>query len=110
MTHHRIEITVVGNSVRPPSPMPQLFVGDTVQYFSKHAGTVIIRFPGRSPYRDDDLLDTEVTGAETLTVTQDGLFKCGCQLKSGGKVTGWDPRDPVGTEDFGGDHDVRKPP
>lgn len=111
MKHHEIEITVIGKSVRPPSPMPQLFVGDTVHYFSRHDGKVVIRFPERSPYRTDNQVDTEVTDEETVTATQDGLFKSGCQLKlSDDTVLGWNPRDLVGTNDSGGDHDVRKPP
>ena len=109
--HHEIEVTVVGKSVRQPSPMPQLFVGDTVRYFSRHDGKVVIRFPERSPYRTDNRVNTQVTGAETVTVAQDGLFTSGCQLElSDGTVIGWNPRDPVGTKDSGGDHDVRKPP
>ncbi len=108
--HHEIEITVVDKSVRQPSPMPQLSVGDTVHYFSKHDGKVVVRFPGRSPYRTDDRVNTQVTDAETVTVTQDGLFKSGCQLElADGTVLGWNPRDLAGTKDSGGDHDVRKP-
>jgi hypothetical protein len=111
MKHHEIEITVDGKSVRPPSPMPVLFVGDTVRYFSRHDGEVVIQFPERSPYRTDNRMKTQVTGAATLAVMQDGLFKSGCQLElSDGTVIGWNPLDPVGTKDFGGDHDVRKPP
>lgn len=111
MKHHEIEITVVGKIVRPPSSMPELFVGDTVHYFSKHDGTVVIRFPERSPYQTDNRVNTQVTGKKVETVMQDGLFKCGCQLElSDGTVMGWNPRDPLGTKDSGGDHDVRKPP
>lgn len=108
--HHEIEILVIGKTVRQPSPMPQLSVGDTVHYFSKHDGKVVVRFPERSPYRTDNQVNTEVTDAETVTLTRDGLFKSGCQLElSDGTVMGWNPRDPIGTKDSGGDHDVRRP-
>lgn len=111
-THHEIEITVAGKRVRQPAKMPDLAVGDTVHYFSKTAGKVIIRFPKRSPFQPGDQIDTSVTGEESHTIRQAGRFQSGCQveLPDGKKtVIGWDPRDPTGTKDSGGDHDVRKP-
>jgi hypothetical protein len=109
--HHEIEIAVIGKTVRQPSPMPELSVGDTVRYFSKHDGKLVIVFPERSPYRSDNRVNTQVTDTETVTLARDGVFPSGCQLElADGTVMGWNPRDPLGTKDSGGDHDVRKPP
>ena len=109
-THHEIEVTAQGKVVRLPRPMPDLAIGDTVHYFSKSTGKLVIRFPERSPYRTDDRVDTAVTDAETVTLQRDGRFPSGCQIQlPDGTTIGWDPRDPNGTKDSGGDNDVRKP-
>jgi len=108
--HHEIEVTVKGKVVRQAGPAPDLAVGDTVHYFSKSTGKVIIRFPKRSPYRLDDEVDTAVTDAKTETLQRDGHFPSGCQFElPDGTIIGWNPRNPQDTKDSGGDNDVRKP-
>jgi hypothetical protein len=110
MAHHDIEATVSGKDVIL-AKIPVLDVGDTVKYKLKGNGALAILFPDRSPFGDRDERNTQVTAGQTLKVERDGKFQCGCQVMMAGANTpiGWDPRDPVGTRNSGGDHEVRKP-
>jgi hypothetical protein len=70
---HEIEITLAGGYVSPPNPMPHMHVGQTVRYSSKPktAGEVTIQFPERSPFRDDNVTGTEVTGGVIMILVSD---------------------------------------
>jgi len=107
-THHEIEVTLRGKNV-VPATIPKLNVGDTVRYSFKGGGKVIVTFPETSPYRTDKKVNTQVAGSEKLTVKRDGKFPSGCQiLLPNGTTIGWNAKDPVGTKDSGGEHDVRR--
>jgi hypothetical protein len=107
-THHEIEITLHGKQV-VPTKIPELAVGDTVRYNFSGGGKAIVMFPEQSPYRTDKKVNTRVKGGEKLTVTQAGKFRSGCRVElPNGTMIGWNPQDPAGTKDSGGDHDVKR--
>jgi hypothetical protein len=100
-THHRIKIEHKDDAAIPPQPMPDLNIGDTVQYFSP-AGAVKIQFrENGSPYQE-----SEVADGQTVTVTNKGSFRARCfiTLKDTGAIVGW-KSDPSPS---GADHDVPK--
>jgi hypothetical protein len=108
-THHVIEITLKGTKV-VPAAIPPLKVGDTVLYSYTGAGDLLVVFTEGSPYRTNQDANTEVPGNKKLTITQDGKFPMGCQIVLPNNNTiGWNAKDPNGTKDSGGTHDVRKP-
>lgn len=97
---HRIKIERKGDDAIPPNPMPDLNIGDTVQYFSP-AGAVNIEFhENGSPYKE-----TEVGDGQTVTVVNKGSFRGRCFIKlESGAILGW-KSDPSPS---GADHDVPK--
>jgi hypothetical protein len=59
------------------------------------AGTVRILFAGRSPFRTDDRLMTEVQDSEVATLVVEGDFECRCFIKlPNATEVGWDPQHP----------------
>lgn len=99
--HHEIEITIVGERVSPPKPMPDIAIDDTVRYLCNSAGDLIIAFPELSPFEPDATKkNTRVSGGKDLKVLNPGNFKSGCRFKPKGetKEIGW-PVDPAAGAD-----------
>jgi hypothetical protein len=110
--HHDIQITLQnGSDAVPPTPLPEMTVRDTVRYYSDD-GEVVIRFPGISPFREDNVEMTEVQDRQIMTILQDsasspsGVIVCQCFIKlPGGNTVGWSLNSPAS----GGEHHVKKP-
>ncbi len=107
--HHEILIRLEGSNAFPPTPIPDMIVGDTVVYRSDVPGQVRIQFTGTSPYRTDDLVMTSVPGEQRLTLltgSREHLFDCRCFITpSSGPELGWSPSTPLS----GGHHKVTPP-
>ena len=100
---HNLEVKVNGGDAVPPTPIPEMKVGDTVRYFS-NAGKVTIVFPQLSPFRTDADAMTEITGADVQTVARNGDFSCRCFVTlPNGTTVGWqkDPSLSGGTHHVG---------
>jgi hypothetical protein len=92
----------------PAHKIPVMHVGQTVSHScdSDEVAEVRIVFPDCSPFRDDHVKGTEVSGNETLTLLTPGDLPSRCYLKlKDGRVLGWSAAYP----DAGGDYHVRKP-
>ncbi len=107
--HHEILIRLDGSNAFPPKPMPDMIVGDTVEYTSDVPGQVRIQFTGTSPFRTDNEVMTSVPGGQTLTLvtgSRDHPFDCRCFITpSNGPEVGWGPNTPLS----GGHHKVTPP-
>ena len=106
--HHQIMITLEGSNALPPDPMPDMIVGDTVEYLSNVPGEVRIQFTGASPFRKDQTQMTSVPGGQTLTLLtgSSNPFDCRCFITPlNGKELGWSPSTPLS----GGHHKVTPP-
>jgi hypothetical protein len=110
--NHEIKITFEGGYVSPPNPMPHMHVGETVRYSSnpKTAGEVTIKFPVRSPFRLDEVPETEVPGEVILTLVNDsgaGTLPSHCFITppGGGPRIGWS----TSTPNAGGNVKVSRP-
>jgi hypothetical protein len=105
MTHHDIKITFDGTNAKP-DPIPQMTVGDTVQYFSNE-GEVLIVFSKISPFRTDNETGTFVQGGRTLALRQTtpNAVPCRCFVRPAGQTefVGW-KADPSPS---GGNHVVK---
>ncbi|SRR6266849_3033517 len=105
MPTHTIEITVRGTDAIPPTPLPKMDFGETVQYFSKD-GVVTIVFPKDSPFRTDGAVMTAITSNDMPTIQYNGklrVFECRCfVLLQNGTVVGWKSDPSVS----GGAHNV----
>jgi hypothetical protein len=95
--NHEINITLMnGFAVAPSSPSSPIImaVGETVRY-SSDAGEVRIRFEQQSPFRIDDVTETDVPGSAMLTVlsgSAGGILVGDCFIKPPGKPeVGYDP-------------------
>jgi len=80
--HHDIELFLDGENV-VPGTVPDLVVGDTVEYFSR-SGPVLIDFPNGSPFGKPQIGDRQ-----NVTVQKDGSFRGNCFIMKDGKKLGW---------------------
>jgi hypothetical protein len=96
--HHEIKINLDGEYAAPAEPIPFMWVGDTVRYWSD-GGEVRIVFPDRSPYRADDVTKSYVPGAVILTLVtanETEGFMGRCYITPPGKAeVGWSPDYPA---------------
>jgi len=80
--HYDIELILDGENV-VPGPVPDLIVGDTVEYFSE-SGSVLVNFPDGSPFQTPSIGDRQ-----KVTVQNEGNFRGNCFVFKNGQRFGW---------------------
>lgn len=70
---YSVHIKKVGDDEVESDPFTHANVGDTVRYYTRAVGEVLIEFPGPSPFRQDDKKGTSVPGDVILTVVSESV-------------------------------------